>query len=86
MGYNLICMSIKFPCHVNNCNSLVDNLSLSLYISVFSLDPDQKEQLIEVIEKLLKDKSTVSTDRALGVIHCPCWRPLEGAPVKRFPS
>lgn len=29
---------------------------------LFSLDPDQKEQLIEVIEKLLKDRSTVSTD------------------------
>lgn len=28
---------------------------------VSSLDPDQKEQLIEVIEKLLKDKSTVRT-------------------------
>ncbi|XP_026210454.1 AP-3 complex subunit beta-1 isoform X2 [Anabas testudineus] len=26
---------------------------------LFSLDPDQKEQLIEVIEKLLKDKSTL---------------------------
>lgn len=26
----------------------------------FSLDPEQKEMLIEVIEKLLKDKSTVS--------------------------
>lgn len=28
---------------------------------LLSLDPDQKEQLIEVIEKLLKDRSTVST-------------------------
>lgn len=34
---------------------------------LLSLDPDQKEQLIEVIEKLLKDRSTVSTARALCV-------------------
>ncbi|KAL8203758.1 UNVERIFIED_CONTAM: AP-3 complex subunit beta-1 [Gekko kuhli] len=27
---------------------------------LYSLDPEQKEMLIEVIEKLLKDKSTVS--------------------------
>lgn len=53
-------------------------LSLSV---VFSLDAEQKEQLIEVIEKLLKDKSTVSTHRA-----CDAVRPLEGAPVKRLPS
>lgn len=32
----------------------------SLFHSLFSLDPEQKEMLIEVIEKLLKDKSTVS--------------------------
>ena len=29
-------------------------------LQFFSLDPDQKEQLIDIIEKLLKDKSTVS--------------------------
>lgn len=31
-----------------------------LFFLCFSLDPEQKEMLIEVIEKLLKDKSTVS--------------------------
>lgn len=31
-----------------------------LFSLCFSLDPEQKEMLIEVIEKLLKDKSTVS--------------------------
>lgn len=37
-------------------------LSLSFYVSpsVCSLDPEQKDQLIEVIEKLLADKTTVS--------------------------
>ena len=28
-------------------------------VFVFSLDPEQKDYLIEVIEKLLKDKTTV---------------------------
>lgn len=31
-----------------------------LFFLCLSLDPEQKEMLIEVIEKLLKDKSTVS--------------------------
>jgi len=45
----MFCESLTFPSQ--------QFVVLSL---VFSLDPDQKEQLIEVIEKLLKDKSTVS--------------------------
>lgn len=46
---------------VKNPSSFGDPfLQMSLNMFVFSLDPDQKEQLIEVIEKLLKDKSTVS--------------------------
>ena len=36
------------------------NLMYVLLFLCFSLDPEQKEMLIEVIEKLLKDKSTVS--------------------------
>ena len=31
-----------------------------LYCLLHSLDPDQKEQLVEIIEKLLKDQTTVS--------------------------
>lgn len=31
-----------------------------IFLSLFSLDAEQKEMLIEVIEKLLRDKSTVS--------------------------
>lgn len=54
-----------------------------LIIFLFSLDPEQKEQLIEVIEKLLKDKSTVSTDRR-HLCYLVVFRPLEGAPVKQF--
>lgn len=38
-----------------------------LSLSPFSLDPEQKEHLIEVIEKLLKDKSTVSTAHSLTI-------------------
>lgn len=33
--------------------------SLMIYSSLLSLDPEQKDQLIEVIEKLLADKTTV---------------------------
>ena len=32
---------------------------MALYV-FFSLDPESKEQLVEVIEKLLGDKTTVS--------------------------
>lgn len=31
------------------------------FCSNFSLDPEQKDQLIEVIEKLLADKTTVGS-------------------------
>ncbi len=77
-GHDLICKSIKFSCYVYNCCSLVDSyLSLS---PVLSLDADQKEQLIEVIEKLLKDKSTVSTDGALSAEHFPHQTTTGGRP------
>ena len=33
---------------------------LKLLVNVFSIDPEQKDQLVEVIEKLLADKTTVS--------------------------
>lgn len=33
---------------------------ISLFLFLHSLDPEQKDQLIEVIEKLLADKTTVS--------------------------
>ncbi|OBS80055.1 hypothetical protein A6R68_21743, partial [Neotoma lepida] len=39
--------------------SLDDNFIMHVSISRLSLDPEQKEMLIEVIEKLLRDKSTL---------------------------
>ena len=41
--------------------SPVINTYLSQCLSSLSLDPEQKDILIEVIEKLLADKTTVST-------------------------
>ena len=35
------------------------NVFYILY-GIFSIDPEQKDQLMEVIEKLLSDKTTVS--------------------------
>ena len=35
--------------------------------SLSSLDPDQKDALVEVIEKLLKDQTTVAAITMLGV-------------------
>ncbi len=44
---------------------------------LFSLDPEQKEQLEEVIEKLLKDQTTVSSTIviSLGESVCDCHLP-----------
>lgn len=43
--------------------SVIGRYSLLLVLdvlSVLSLDPDQKDSLVEVIEKLLKDQTTVT--------------------------
>ena len=39
---------------------LIFEMLLKLLVNVFSIDPEQKDQLVEVIEKLLADKTTVS--------------------------
>jgi uncharacterized membrane protein len=46
----------------------VTNFVISYYFLFFanSLDPEQKDMLIEVIEKLLADKTTVS----MSIIEC----------------
>lgn len=44
----------------NSCYLFGQCVSLhDLFFSALSLDPEQKDQLIEVIEKLLADKTTV---------------------------
>ena len=40
--------------------NLIFEMLLKLLVNVFSIDPEQKDQLVEVIEKLLADKTTVS--------------------------
>lgn len=80
---NLICKSPEILRNASNCNPCADHSSLPL---PSSLDPDQKEQLIEVIEKLLKDRSTVSIhSRSLCALGGPLrGRPLGGAPSQAF--
>ena len=68
-----ICEEDSCPCHskavqvytqcVLSCSRSLVNRDVSFactFISMCSLDPEQKEQLTEVIEKLLKDQTTVS--------------------------
>ncbi|XP_013912987.1 PREDICTED: AP-3 complex subunit beta-1-like [Thamnophis sirtalis] len=43
---------------------------------LYSLDPEQKEMLIEVIEKLLKDKSTVSNKKLYNEIRIVIFLPM----------
>jgi len=41
------------------CSVSLTSLSIIFFLVFSSLDPEQKDYLIEVIEKLLKDKTTV---------------------------
>ena len=74
-GHVSICEKNSCTCHSQTLQvSESPNISLLKYLNtshlppfppspslpLSSLDPEQKEQLVEVIEKLLKDQTTVS--------------------------
>ena len=50
-----------------------------------SLDPEQKECLIEVIEKLVKDKTTVSDFFKQSNLHPPLPSPRAAPPLLPLP-
>ena len=57
---HVILHKLKFIMNEFHLYILGDSMRFDVFFG-FSLDPEQKEMLVEVIEKLLADKTTVST-------------------------
>ena len=58
--FGFLSLHVHVHVHVQGCGGTCLYMSISPFLPSLSIDPDLKDELVEVIEKLLKDQTTVS--------------------------